>query len=260
MRLNIHNLAVQFGSSTTPYTVLKNLTFVVGEGEFLTILGPSGCGKTTLLHALAGLLKPAQGHVERIAASADGSHQARLVFQENSLFPWMTALENAAFGLEMAGVAKPDREALALAQLTRYGLADFAHAYPSRLSVGMKQRVAVIRAFLASPALLLMDEPFGAVDSQTRYRLQCELLNLWEEQRTTVVFVTHDVEEAILLSDRILVFNGRPAEIVAERPVGLPRRGRAALAGTPEFQALRSQLGSQLARDLGLPAWDLQHA
>lgn len=256
MQLQIHDLEVRFASSTEPLTVLKNLSFAVDEGEFLTLLGPSGCGKTSLLRVLAGSMLPAHGLVNRIPSPADANDHVRLVFQENSLFPWMTAIENAAFGLEMSGMAKPEREARAMTLLNRYGLQQFAHAFPSRLSAGMKQRVAVIRAFLANPALLLMDEPFGAVDSQTRYRLQCELLNLWEQQRTTVVFVTHDLEEAILLSDRILVFNGRPAAIAAEHRVDLPRLGRAALAGTPEFQALRNQL----ARDLGLPAWDLQHA
>lgn len=256
MHLLCESVGVQFGSRKSPVPVLHDLSFSVGEGEFLTFLGPSGCGKTTLLRVLANLIVPQQGAVTRLASSNGSNDRALLVFQENSVFPWMTVLENAAFGLEMAGIPKADREAQARELLARYHLAEFAHAYPRHLSTGMKQRVAVIRAFLSNPSLLLMDEPFAAVDSQTRFRLQMELLLLWEQQRTTVVFVTHDLDEAILLSDRIIVLTNRPSSIAAEHLVRLPRQDRAAMTGGPEFLDLRRQL----SRNLGLPAWDVQHA
>ncbi|MBL8290895.1 MAG: ABC transporter ATP-binding protein [Bryobacterales bacterium] len=256
MQLLCESVGVQFGSRSQPVPVLRDLSFAVGEGEFLTFLGPSGCGKTTLLRVLANLIEPQLGKVTRLPSPGDRNGHVRLVFQENSVFPWMTVLDNAAFGLEMAGVPKADREAQARELLARYHLAEFAHVYPRHLSTGMKQRVAVIRAFLSNPSLLLMDEPFAAVDSQTRFRLQMELLLLWEQQRTTIVFVTHDLDEAILLSDRIIVLTNRPSGIAAEHPVRLPRQDRAAMVGGPEFLDLRRQL----SRDLGLPAWDIQHA
>jgi NitT/TauT family transport system ATP-binding protein len=256
MQLLCESVGVQFGSRSKLVPVLRDLSFAVGEGEFVTFLGPSGCGKTTLLRVLANLIEPQQGKVTRLPSSGDRNGHVRLVFQENSVFPWMTVLENATFGLEMAGVPKADREAQARELLARYHLAEFAHAYPRHLSTGMKQRVAVIRAFLSNPSLLLMDEPFAAVDSQTRFRLQMELLLLWQQQRTTVVFVTHDLDEAILLSDRIIVLTNRPSSIAAEHSVHLPRQDRAAMIGGPEFLNLRRRL----SRDLGLPAWDIQHA
>lgn len=256
MQLLCESVGVQFGSRKSPVPVLHDLTFSVGEGEFLTFLGPSGCGKTTLLRLLAGLIPAQKGLVTRLASADGRNDRALLVFQENSVFPWMTVLENATFGLEMAGISKAERESCAHEFLRRYHLADFAHSYPRHLSTGMKQRVAVIRAFLSNPSLLLMDEPFAAVDSQTRFRLQMELLLLWEQQRTTVVFVTHDLDEAILLSDRIIVLTNRPSGIAAEHLVRLPRQDRAAMAGGPEFQQLRRRL----SHDLGLPTWDVQHA
>jgi ABC-type nitrate/sulfonate/bicarbonate transport system ATPase subunit len=207
---------------------LRGLSFDSRESEFLTFVGPSGCGKTTLLRVLAGLLTPSAGDCERIQGPFDRNSSVLLVSQEHNLFPWMTASANAAFGLEMQGVARAKRESRARELLGRLGCANKEHAYPSQLSMGMKQRVAVARCFLSDPAVMLMDEPFAALDAQTRMVLQQELLDLWEQDRKSVVFVTHDVEEAILLSDRILVLSDGPGAVVAEYDLSglLPRGAR----------------------------------
>jgi NitT/TauT family transport system ATP-binding protein len=233
---------------------LSNLSFDVRRGEFVSVIGPSGCGKTTLLHVLAGLLPPAAGRVELPESVTDRLPQTSLVFQENSMFPWMTVVQNAAFGLEMRGVDRQDREHRASVMLERFGLGSRERDYPHQLSTGMKQRVAVIRAFLSGAPVLLMDEPFAALDRQTRMKVQLELMDLWESERATVVFVTHDVDEALLLSDRIVVLSAQPGTVVAEfrvptprpRPL-LPERGDQALDLKREiFEALG--LTSELTR------------
>jgi len=226
MRLNCSRLQVTFQSPGGAVAALRDLTFSSGDGEFLTFVGPSGCGKTTLLRVLAGLLAPGAGEVERIAGPNDRNRSILLVSQEHNLFPWMTASANAAFGLEMFGVPRAEREARAGELLARLGCGGKERAYPNQLSLGMKQRVAVARCFLSDPAVMLMDEPFAALDFQTRMVLQGELLDLWEQDRKSVVFVTHDVEEAILLSDRILVMSEGPGTVVAEYEVPAPRPRR----------------------------------
>jgi NitT/TauT family transport system ATP-binding protein len=176
-----------------------------------------------LLRVLAGLLPPSAGTVEFIGNGGSPAAHTSLVFQEDSLFPWMTVLENAAFGLEMQKVSKPRREARAMELLARFGLAGRERAYPRQLSNGMKQRIAVVRAFLSGAPVLLMDEPFGALDCQSRMKAQLELLDLWRQDRKTVIFVTHDVGEAILLSDRILVLSACPGTVIAEYAVRYER-------------------------------------
>ena len=236
--------------------MLRDVTFETAEGEFLTLIGPSGCGKTTLLKTIAGLVTPNSGTVQGIPFSNGPDGRALVVFQENSLFPWLTVLENAVFGLEMQGAPKAERESRALEFLERYHLREFAKAYPCQLSAGMKQRVAVIRAFLSNPSVLLMDEPFAALDSQTRFRLQVELLSMLAQQRKAVVFVTHDLDEAILLSDRILVLTPRPATVAASYSVDIPHERRSSLRAGERFLALKRQL----ARDLGLVLEESAHA
>lgn len=240
------NLSLEFGAGGGRVEALKDLCFETREGEFLSIVGPSGCGKTTLLRTLADLLQPTRGVVRRIAGPGEDPSRIFVVFQEHGLFPWMTVLENAAFGLEMQGVPKAEREERAMTLLRRYGLAGRESAYPSQLSSGMKQRVAVIRSFISRPTALLMDEPFGALDYQTRLRLQQELLELWEQERPSVVFVTHDIEEAILLSDRVVVLSAQPAQVIATFPVDLPRPRHAGLTGEPEFTQLRVRILEEL--------------
>ena len=217
----------------TVVEALRDVTFAVGEREFLSVVGPSGCGKTTLLKLVAGLLRPTSGSV-RLEAEDDGERPASaLVFQEHGLFPWMTVLENVAFGLVARGVGKKEREERARAFLAAVVLEAFAGAWPHQLSVGMRQRVGLGRAFVTDPRLLLLDEPLGSLDAQARLLLQEELLKLWTRSRSAVVYVTHDVEEAVLLGDRVLVLTGRPARIQGEItvPLGRPRRLEDASAG-----------------------------
>ncbi|MGD0580709.1 MAG: ABC transporter ATP-binding protein [Bryobacteraceae bacterium] len=242
MRLRCSQLQVTFPTSNGAVVALRGLTFDSREGEFLTFVGPSGCGKTTLLRVIAGLLAPDAGECERIPGAGDENPRVLLVSQEHNLFPWMTASANAAFGLEMQGVARAEREARAEELLTRLGCASKERAYPSQLSMGMKQRVAVARCFLSNPAVMLMDEPFAALDCQTRMVLQQELLELWEQDRKSVVFVTHDVEEAILLSDRILVMSAGPGAVVAEYEVPAPRPRRALLEMNGELWELKQRI------------------
>jgi NitT/TauT family transport system ATP-binding protein len=257
MRLQCSHVDLSFESAKGRVRALSDLTFESRDGEFLTLVGPSGCGKTSLLRALAGILTPSRGSIERIPSPADGNQDIRLVCQENSLFPWMTMLENAAFGLEMGGVPRREREAHARALLPRLGFSGRENAYPHELSLGMKQRVAVARCFLSNPAVMLMDEPFAALDCQTRLVLQQELLDLWEQHHRTVIFVTHDVEEAILLSDRILVLSPQPGHVMQEFPVAFARPRTTALTVTEEFVLLKKRIAARMGmtpQALGVPA------
>jgi NitT/TauT family transport system ATP-binding protein len=242
MKVRCAHLSVFFDPGRA---ALRDVSFGVHEGEFLTIIGPSGCGKTTLLRTIAGLIPPSRGSVERVAGE-----KILLVFQEDSLFPWMTVLENAGYGLRMRGVSAEEREARARTLLARFGLEGREHAYPHELSLGMKQRVAVIRCFLSDPAVMLMDEPFAALDAQTRLMLQQELLALWEQDHKTVIFVTHDIEEALLLSDRIVVMDGPPGSVIEELRVPFARPRDASLTLDEEFLELKRRLWSRLGKSL----------
>jgi NitT/TauT family transport system ATP-binding protein len=246
VRLVCSHLRVTFDSPSGKVRALDGLSFESREREFLTLVGPSGCGKTTLLRVLAGILRPDQGEVRRIPSARDANQQVLLVCQEHNLFPWMNVLDNAAFGTEMQGVPRGRREARARELLGRLGFAGRERAYPHELSLGMKQRVAVARCFLSDPAVMLMDEPFAALDCQTRLLLQQELLDLWEQSHKTVIFVTHDVEEAILLSDRILVLSRQPGAVIEEFPVRFPRPRTTALTMTDEFFQLKRSVAARL--------------
>lgn len=223
MRLECQQISKTYEGPNGPLSVLEDVTFSVTEHEFVSIVGPSGCGKTTLLKLIAGLIEPTEGRIATSGLAANGRPQSALVFQDHGLFPWMSVLDNVAFGLEMHGVPRAERLERAGAFVERVGLAQFATSYPHQLSVGMQQRVGIIRAFVTDPPMLLMDEPFGALDSQTRIVLQDELLRIWRDQRQIVLFVTHDLDEAVRLSDRILVMTGRPGRIREEIPVQIPR-------------------------------------
>jgi NitT/TauT family transport system ATP-binding protein len=242
MRVCCSNLSVSFGNISPRVEALHNLSFECGDGEFLSVLGPSGCGKTTLLRVLAGLVAANKGKVEQLSAPVNGNSRILMVFQEDGLFPWMTVLENAAFGLEMQGVSKPVREARAKELLQRFSISGRERAYPHQLSLGMKQRVSVIRCFLSKPGLMLMDEPFCGLDAQMRSTLQQELLALWEQNRNSVIFVTHDVDEALLLSDRILVLSAQPGTVVEEISVQLPRPRSAETSLTEDFLLLKRRI------------------
>ena len=196
----------------------------VGRGEFVSLLGPSGCGKSTLLDIIGGLETPSAGEVIVEGETIRGpNRKMAMVFQPMSVFPWRTTLENVAFGLELRGVGRAERERTARAMIELVGLQGFEQKYPSQLSGGMNQRVAIARALALDPDILLMDEPFGALDEQTRRLMGLELLRIWDRARKTIVFVTHSIEEAIQLSDRILLMSARPSVIREEIPVPLPR-------------------------------------
>ncbi|MFI5167676.1 MAG: ABC transporter ATP-binding protein [Thermoanaerobaculales bacterium] len=223
MAFELRGICKDFRAGNGTVCALRDVSFAVREREFLSVVGPSGCGKTTLLRIIAGLLRPTTGVVRFAEPPPDGGLRAALVFQDHGLLPWCTVLENVALGLEFLGVARGTREALARAFIEQVGLAAFERHYPHQLSVGMRQRVAIARAFVADPEILLLDEPFGSLDAQTKLVLQEELLRIWRDHLTLVVHVTHDIEEAIILSDRILVMTGRPGRIREEVAVPLPR-------------------------------------
>jgi NitT/TauT family transport system ATP-binding protein len=206
-----------------PVSALENVTFKAVEQEFLCLVGPSGCGKTTLLKLIAGLLEPTTGQINFRGSSFNNHPRSALVFQDHGIFPWMTVLDNVAFGLEMRGMAKQERRERAFSFIENVGLGQFSGNYPHELSVGMRQRVGIARAFVANTPILLMDEPFGALDAQTKRVLREDLLSLWRAQHKLVVYVTHDIEEAVLLGDRVLVMTGRPGRILKEIPIPLAR-------------------------------------
>ncbi|MFA4878248.1 MAG: ABC transporter ATP-binding protein [Methanoregula sp.] len=204
--------------------VLDHLNFEVKDKEFVCILGSSGCGKTTLLRLIAGLDEAQEGSIVLDGEEIKGQNpKVGMVFQEYSLFPWRNVMDNIAFGLEMKGLIKEERYRIAQRYLELVNLSQFRESYPSELSGGMRQRVAVARALALDPVLLLMDEPFGALDAQTRNMLQKELLDIWEETKKTVIFITHSVDEAVYLSDRIIVLSPRPGRICRIFDVELDR-------------------------------------
>lgn len=244
MNVSCRGLRVSFATAQGRVAVLENLSLTVAEGQFLAILGPSGCGKTTLLRTLAGILHPDHGELS--------CSPATLVSQERGLFPWMTALQNAAFGLRMRGVAKAQRERAVLEIFDRLGLRGSEQQFPDQLSAGMKQRVALTRAFLSDSPVLLLDEPMAALDSAMRFALQAELVQLWKGARKTVILVTHDIDEALYVSDRVVVMGGRPARVQADfaPPGDRAQRDPAALSeeGLQLRRTILAMLGSPASR------------
>lgn len=201
---------------------LQDINIAIGNGEFFCIVGPSGCGKTTLLRILAGLEDASSGEII-ITPSGKDRPLNSMVFQEQSVFPWMTVRQNVAYGLQMRGIPKEERKELADHYIRMIGLSKFANSYPCQLSGGMKQRVSVARAFANDPDILLMDEPFGALDEQNRIILQQELLRIWDLSQKTTVFITHSIDEALCLGDRVLIMTAHPGSIKAIIDVDLPR-------------------------------------
>ena len=223
-KLLVENVSKVFGASDRRVVALENTAFTVAESEFITILGPSGCGKSTILKIVAGLEETSSGRVVLDGREISGPGKDRgMVFQSYTLFPWLTVAENIEFGLDVAGRPKSERQDIAAHYIAKIGLKGFEKAYPSQLSGGMKQRVAIARALANDPQVLLMDEPFGALDAQTRAVMQELLLNVWEESHKTILFVTHDVEEAVFMGDTVYVMTARPGRIKASIPVPLPR-------------------------------------
>lgn len=202
---------------------LRDVSLTVRGGEFICLLGPSGSGKTTLLNLMAGFIRPTEGEVRIAGQPVRGPGPDRgVVFQQYGLFPWMTVIENVAFGLRNQGLSRKQSRTHALDHLQQVGLTEFAHAHPHQLSGGMQQRVAIARVWALQSPILLMDEPFGALDVGTRSRMQQHLLSVWEGSRRTIVFITHNVSEAVSLGDRIVVFSPRPGRIVGEVAVRIP--------------------------------------
>ena len=248
-KLSVQGVTVQFPLGKETVTALDNVSFDIDSGAFCAVVGPSGCGKSTLLRIIADLVKPTSGSVAIRSDDSSKPLQA-MVFQGNSVFPWMTVLQNAAYGLEMRGMPLPEREQITERLLQQVGLGDFLTAYPAQLSEGMRQRVAIARAFAVDPELLLMDEPFGALDEQTRIILQDELLRIWDATGKTVVFVTHSIDEAMILADRILVLSARPGTIKADIQVPFARpRSVETVRSDPEFNQLFLHIWSLLRDD-----------
>jgi NitT/TauT family transport system ATP-binding protein len=234
-KIQIRGLRKEFSARFGRVEALAALNLDVRDGELCVLVGPSGCGKSTLLRILAGLDTASEGTVE-IARSQAGRPLTAMVFQEPSALPWLTVRSNVAYGLRMQGVAGAHRLTIADRYIQKVGLTRFARAYPSQLSGGMKQRVSVARAFASNPEILLMDEPFGSLDEQTRLLLQEELLRLFEEHRKTIVFVTHSIDEALTLGDRVVVMSAAPGRILREITVPFPRpRSIVALRANPEY-------------------------
>jgi ABC-type nitrate/sulfonate/bicarbonate transport system ATPase subunit len=229
-----------YPGKTEPVEALRGIDFTCEAGDFVCLLGRSGCGKSTLLQMMAGLEEPTAGQIAIAGKELDGPSPATsIVFQDHGLFPWMTVRRNVEFNMKARGVPAGERTAVAAKFLEMTGLTGFGDRYPHELSGGMRQRVGIARALTTGPKALLMDEPFGALDAQTRGGLQDELLQIWEKQRTTVLFVTHSIDEALLLADRILVFSPRPGRIAADIKVDLPRPRAPQSDG---FQALAREL------------------
>lgn len=240
-RIEARDLSMRFATKSGENIALDNLDLDVKPGEFLALLGPSGCGKSTLLNVIAGILKPSSGSLLIDDAPVKGPNSGcGIVFQQHSLFPWMSVLENVAFGPRMLGRADPVGTARAFLALV--GLEKHASAWPSSLSGGMQQRVGIARALATYPPVLLMDEPFGALDAQTRSIMQEELLKLWAQFKPTVVFVTHDIEEAIFLADRVVVMKTLPGGIKRDVAIDLPRPRDPGLIKSEAFNAYRGEI------------------
>ena len=238
--VTIDDVAVVFGSGEDAHTAVESTTLEVKPGEFLCILGPSGCGKSTLLNSVAGFVQPTAGTVQVDGKSVKGPGPDRgMVFQQYSLMPWKTVRENVAFGPMLAGHSRGQADAIAETFLNMVGLSRFAKHFPAELSGGMQQRVGIARALANYPSVLLMDEPFGALDAQTRLMMQENLLRIWEDFGTTVMFVTHDVDEAVFLADRVVIMSAAPGRIIDDFRVDIERPRTPAIYTDDTFVALK---------------------
>ena len=222
--VRVDRLSITFAGQQGPVTALAPTTLHLAPGSFTALIGPSGCGKSTLMNAIAGFVQPAGGAMTLDQAEITGpSPDVGVIFQQYALFPWFTALSNVKFALKRLGLPKTELHARAMAALEEVNLAQHANKFPGQLSGGMKQRVAIARTFAASPKVLLMDEPFAALDAQTRIVMHRLLIDIWQKHRATVLFVTHDVDEALLLADRVCVMSQAPGRIIRDYTLDLPR-------------------------------------
>jgi len=253
-RIEVQNFGLSYPTIDGAVEAVSDASITVNPGEFVSIVGPSGCGKSTLLNAVAGFLKPTCGTVTVDDEDVEGPSADRgMVFQQYSLFPWKTVRENVEFGLKMKRMDRSKRETASRTLLGLAGLLAFENHYPDRLSGGMKQRVGIVRALATGPKVLLLDEPFGALDAQTRIIMQQILTNMWQRLKISVLFVTHDIDEAIFLSDRVYCMTARPGTIKAEIVIPLERPRHQAMMMSSEFLALRRGLMS-LIREESLKA------
>jgi ABC-type nitrate/sulfonate/bicarbonate transport system ATPase subunit len=239
----------------TPTRALQPTDLSIGDNDFVTILGPSGCGKSTLLRMVAGLDTPTEGRIllDGRPVTRPGAERG-MVFQSYTLFPWLTISDNVGFGLREKGVPQRERAEIVKQWLDRVGLSSFAHHYPKQLSGGMQQRTAIARALANDPEILLLDEPFGALDNQTRALMQELLLGIWERERKTVLFVTHDIEEAIFLASRVVVMSARPGRIKADIPINLGYPRHYTVKTSPEFSAIKARLTEEIRAEAVLAA------
>jgi NitT/TauT family transport system ATP-binding protein len=253
----IRDVSIAFGRGREKHVAVASTTIDIPPGEFVCVLGPSGCGKSTLLNSVAGYISPSTGEilVDGDAITQPGPDRG-MVFQQYSLFPWKTVRENVAFGPRILGRADPETTANTFIEMV--GLTKFANRYPAELSGGMQQRVGIARALANYPRVLLMDEPFGALDSQTRHMMQENLLKIWSEFGTTVVFVTHDIDEAVFLGDRVLIMSASPGRIIADLTIDLPRPRDPDIMLDERFLKLKRRCHEQI-REESLKAFEQQN-
>ncbi|MCS7100456.1 MAG: ABC transporter ATP-binding protein [Burkholderiaceae bacterium] len=249
--LSIRGVSRRFASRHGETVALLATDLEVAENDFITILGPSGCGKSTLLRIVAGLDRPSSGQVLLDGRAITGPGADRgMVFQSYTLFPWLTVLENVCFGLRERGLPRRQRIEIARGFLAKVGLTGFEQHYPKQLSGGMQQRTALARALANDPRILLMDEPFGALDHQTRELMQELLLGIWEAEKKTVLFVTHDIDEAVFMGSRVVVMSARPGRVKVDRRIELPHPRHYSMKTSPAFAALKAELTEQVRAEV----------
>ena len=249
-KLKIENVVKEYVGNKGKTIALNGVSLDIKENEFICVVGPSGCGKSTLLNIIAGLLEPTSGAVYLDGKKIEGTGVERgVVFQGYALFPWRTVLKNVMFGLEMKRMPKDQAEKIAKKYIKAVGLEGFEHAYPKELSGGMRQRVAIARAYAADPEVLLLDEPFGALDAQTRVQLQSELLNTWEHEKKTCFFITHDVDEAIILAQRVIIMSARPGRIKKIVDIDIPYPRTQATKTDPRFLELKTEIWNEVYQE-----------
>ena len=245
VKVHIENVVKKFNGRNGEMVALNGVTLDIHDNEFICVVGPSGCGKSTLLNIIAGLLEPTSGEVYCDGKLVEGTGTDRgVVFQQYALFPWLTVKKNVRFALEMRGIKGKEADDLAMKYLEKVDLTKFADHYPKELSGGMKQRVAIARAYAADPQVLLMDEPFGALDAQTRTQLQTELLQTWERDQKTCFFITHDVDEAIILAEKVIVMSARPGRVKAIIDIDIPYPRDQETKMSPRFLELKNEIWS----------------
>jgi NitT/TauT family transport system ATP-binding protein len=250
VKLEIKNVEKIFSSRNSDVVALNGVSLDIMDNEFVTVVGPSGCGKSTLLNIIAGLTPPTAGQVLCDGREITGTGTERgVIFQEYALFPWLTVRGNVEFGLKMQGVQKQKVNEIAMKYIKMVDLMDFIDHYPKELSGGMKQRVAIARAYAANPSVLLMDEPFGALDAQTRTQLQEELLLTWEKEQKTCFFITHDVDEAIVLGTKVVIMSARPGRIKEIVDIEIPYPRNQATKMSPKFLEVKNYIWGQVYKE-----------